>query len=103
MSVDPRNTAEWRHNVAEVLALSDLCHLCGHHGAKTGDHLISIRDWPPGVPGVNSVHNIAPAHGARGPFRANRCEECVALGRNGMCNQSRGSRSLTPQPRSRDW
>ena len=101
--VDPRNTAEWRRNVALVLALSDLCHLCKHHGAKTGDHIVSVLDWPPGQPGLNDIANIAPAHGARGPFAPNRCQQCVALGRSGLCNQSRGSRSLTPQARSRDW
>jgi hypothetical protein len=95
---DPRKTDEWQTNVARVLAASDLCHLCGHHGAKTGDHIITVADWPPGLPGVNGIHNIAPAHGARGPHPANRCPECHRL-----CNQVRGTRALAAQRRSRDW
>jgi len=95
---DPRKTLEWRTNVAIVLALSDICHLCGHPGAKTGDHIITVHDWPPDRPGVNAITNIAPAHGARGPHPANRCPTCGQL-----CNQRRGTRSLAPQPRSRDW
>lgn len=98
MATDPRTTKEWIRNVAIVLANSDRCHLCGHLGAKTGDHIISVADWPPGLPGLNAITNIAPAHGTRGPWGANRCPTCRKL-----CNQVRGTKALASQPRSRDW
>jgi hypothetical protein len=94
---DPRNGARYRRAVAECLAASDLCHLCGHPGARTADHLISVRDWPPGVPGVNDPANLIPAHGMKGRIR-NACPVCGLL-----CNQVRGARPLTTSPRSRDW
>jgi 5-methylcytosine-specific restriction endonuclease McrA len=97
---DPRNGHRYRAAVALVLANSDLCHLCGHHDARTVDHIISVEEWwrlHGTYDGVNDLSNLAPAHGMRraGP---NRCATCGRL-----CNQNRGSRSLAPQPRSRDW
>lgn len=103
---DPRNTKAYRDTAAHILATSDLCHLCGHHGAHTADHIISIRQWlhtHGTLDGVNHPTNIAPAHGGGSPTAPNRCTQCVAAGHNGLCNQSRGARELTPQPRSRNW
>lgn len=99
---DPRNGARYRAAVAECLANSDLCHLCGHHGARTADHIITVKDWlltHPTYDGVNDQSNLAPAHGVKGPT-LNPCPICGRL-----CNQQRGARSLahTPQHRSRDW
>jgi hypothetical protein len=90
-----------RKNAAYVLSRSDLCHLCGHHGARTADHIISARDWPRGpdgrhLPGLDDVANLAPAHGTIGSTRLNRCPTCGRL-----CNQARGASPLptaTRQP-----
>jgi len=63
-------TAEWRRIRAEVLAASDLCHLCGLPGAESVDHLV-----PRSKGGTNDRRNLAPAHIS--------------------CNARRGDRSLT--------
>jgi 5-methylcytosine-specific restriction endonuclease McrA len=95
---DPRSTYQYRRNAALVLAATDRCHLCGHHGAHTIDHIISVSTWPPGMPGVNDLANLAPSHGTLRHGRLNRCPTCKRL-----CNQSRGNRTPVQQPRSRDW
>jgi hypothetical protein len=97
---DPRDGRAYKAAVHAMLATNDLCHLCGHHGAQTGDHITSIKDWIAlhgTAEGVNNPTNLAPAHGTRGRI-LNRCPTCGLL-----CNQSRGARSLTPSPRSRNW
>ncbi len=97
---DPRNGYTYRVTVARMLASDDLCHLCGHHGARTADHIISVREWLRRYgtyAGVNHPSNMRPAHGTMGRIR-NRCPECKRL-----CNQQRGSRTLTPARRSQDW
>lgn len=92
-----------RKNAAQVLSQSDLCHLCGHYGARTADHIIPARDWPRGpdgrhLPGLDDVSNLAPAHGTIGNTgQVNRCPDC---GR--VCNQSRGANPLAALNR-RPW
>lgn len=95
-------TAAARRNGAAMLAVTDLCHLCHHHGAHTSDHIISARDWPRDpdgrhLPGLDDPDNLAPAHGTIGNHALNPCPVCGQL-----CNQSRGARTIT-SPRSRDW
>lgn len=72
-----------------VLELSDVCHLCGHRGADTVDHLL-----PRSLGGsVADPSNLAPAHGVTG------CPTCGV-----RCNQVRGNGLLRGAPvRSRDW
>jgi hypothetical protein len=97
---DPRNGHRYRVAVANCLAASDLCHLCGHHGAQTADHLISVKEWYERFgtyQGVNDPTNMAPAHGTKGRL-VNPCADCGL-----MCNQSRGAKPLNSSPRSRDW
>lgn len=60
----------------------DVCHLCGHGGAKQVDHLESVTDHPE-LKYV--VANCRPAHGTPG----NRCPVCKA-----NCNQIRGGYSI---------
>lgn len=105
-------SAEYRRNRLVILSVSDICHLCGHGGARTADHIIAYSDWPPGLPGVDSTANLAPAHGSMGPARPpNRCPVCRQL-----CNQVRKDRRLrpvrsrvppapaaVPRPQSRRW
>lgn len=88
---------------AQVLSQSDLCHLCGHHGARTCDHIIPAALWPKGadgkpLPGLDAEDNLAPAHGTIGNRALNPCEECGGK----LCNQSRGARPL-PTPNRRPW
>lgn len=83
-----------------MLANSDLCWLCNHPGARTADHVITVKDWLVmfgSYEGVNSPANMRPAHGAKGPIR-NPCPVCGKL-----CNQARGAGPPPQQPHSRDW
>jgi 5-methylcytosine-specific restriction endonuclease McrA len=86
-----------------VLAVTDVCGLCGHPGAETGDHIIPYSRWPKDnlgrpLPGLHDVTNVQPAHGTIGNVRVNRCHICKRV-----CNQSKGNRIVTGNPRSRDW
>lgn len=85
---------EYAKNRARLLANTDVCGLCGHHGAKTADHIVSWRNWPRDpdgrmFPGFNSLGNLQAAHGTMGAGRDkihNRCPVC-----NRLCNQSKGA------------
>jgi len=98
---DPRNGHRYRTAVANLLANSDRCGLCGHAGARTADHVISIKVWLAlhgTYEGVNHPSNLQPAHGTKGRI-VNRCPTCDLL-----CNQLKGADTLTePEPHSRDW
>jgi len=63
------------------------CHLCGHDGANTLDHLLTVLEHPE-LAWV--MANVRPAHGTR-----NRCPQC---GR--CCNQARLSGPKRPMPGS---
>lgn len=95
----------YRRNRAAMLAVDDLCRICGHSGAKTADHIIPERLWPRGadgkpLPGLDAPGNLQPAHGTLGAGRGrqNRCPTCGRL-----CNQSRGARIAAPKPATRKW
>lgn len=57
-----------------------LCHICGHEGATTADHLIPLAVWPeqPLDPKLSR-----PAHGTGNP-----CPTCDRL-----CNQEKGTKT----------
>lgn len=59
------------------------CHLCGHDGAHTADHLTPVS-LDPEQP--ISPHDMRPAHGTRGGQPPNPCPTCGRL-----CNQERGA------------
>lgn len=90
---------EYRRNRELVLAASQQCWICGHEGADTADHLISLRDWPEGVPGFNDISNLAPAHGHAG------CQYCpLENGKTRKCNFSRGAGKFNAdRNQSRRW
>jgi 5-methylcytosine-specific restriction endonuclease McrA len=96
----------YRRNVQIMLTESDVCGICGHGGAKTGDHIIPAKLWPRDangkpLPGLNDMANLRPAHGTMGAGRQvihNRCPTCGRL-----CNQSRGAGPRPPRPSTRDW
>jgi hypothetical protein len=110
---------EYAKNRAKLLAMSDLCGLCLHGGAKTADHIISWRLWPRDhdgrlLPGFNSLGNLQPAHGTMGAGLDKVQNRCPTCGR--LCNQSKGAgnfprRAVTPttfpeaekRPASRQW
>jgi hypothetical protein len=83
-----------------------ICGICGHGGAITVDHIVTVRDWPRDafgelLPGVDDPENLRAAHGSRRPRAPdNPCPECRVL-----CNQARGAGSRTPIPEthSRIW
>jgi hypothetical protein len=107
------NRDRYNANRAAVLRESDVCGICGHPGAATADHIVPAKLWPRDLtgrhlPGLDDVTNLQPAHGTMGPGRRvqNRCEhpDCRQPdGRGRLCNQSKNSRQLTGNPRSRDW
>jgi hypothetical protein len=90
-----RKGRRWRRCRAAVLAVSTVCHLCGHEGAGDGDHhplplqkLIALGLDP------DDPQHVKPAHGAY-----SRCPTC---GR--CCNQSKGNREHVPEViHSRNW
>lgn len=73
-----------------VLAVSTVCHLCGHEGADQADH-IGPRSLNPDIDDAD-VSNLAPAHGVAG------CPTCGE-----KCNQVKGNGTLTRPVRSREW
>lgn len=85
------NTRPARRARAQMFAIyGHTCHLCGHDGATTADHLIPISVWPdqPIDP-----HGMRPAHGRAG---------CPTCGRK--CNIERGNRAPTqPLRTSEAW
>jgi hypothetical protein len=74
-----------------------ICHLCGHDGATVADHLIPYRERPDLIADVS---NMRPAHGTRrqlapgNVYRDARCQVCLAEGKTGSCNGSRGAGSV---------
>lgn len=94
MSKRPTGHAR-RKAVAYILSLSDICHLCGHPGARQADDVIPrSRGGDP-----NDPNNLLPAHGGNRREIDNPCPTCGK-----RCNQSRGNRMLIPnRVRSRDW
>lgn len=67
-----------------------VCHLCGHEGADSADHLepVSLNPQQPVDPNL-----MRPAHGVEG---------CPTCGRK--CNQERGNRGGIPQLKtSQQW
>lgn len=101
VAADPRFSSRYKRNRAIRLAQpdGDLCHLCGHRGARTIDHIVDVVAWWTmygTYDGVNDIDNLAPAHGTEGRVN-NRCPVCLK-----MCNQSKG-RTPPPGVRSRVW
>lgn len=90
-----------------MLAESDVCGICGHHGAKTIDHIITLANWPKDpatgrlLPGHDAVENLQPAHGTMGAGRTRLHNPCGICGR--LCNQSRGGDIIRATPHSRAW
>lgn len=66
----------WKKAIREMWG--DTCHLCGHAGARTADHLTPLSEWPdqPLDPKLSR-----PAHGT-----GNECPTCGQ-----RCNQKRGT------------
>lgn len=65
-----------------------LCHLCGHGGARSVDHLVVVAERPELE---WELSNCRPAHNA--PY--NKCVVCsAAAGKPIYCNQIRGALSV---------
>jgi hypothetical protein len=105
-------TWEFQQNRQLILAASDVCGLCGHHGARTVDHIIPKPQWPrladgrTLAPGFDGLRNLQPAHGSMGSDRTrkvqhNWCFACDPV--NGrLCNQSKGGGQARVRT-SRNW
>lgn len=98
MSGASGRSGTWRFqkNRPIVLATSDRCGLCGHHGARTVDHIIAKPDWPRDLtgkmwPGFDDLRNLQPAHGTMGSNATRKQPDnpCPVCGR--LCNQRKGS------------
>lgn len=89
-----RKGRPWRRLCAQILAISTVCHLCGHEGAGDIDHVIDKATWKAMGGDLEDPANLRPAHGA-----FSRCPTC---GR--CCNQAKGNRPhVVTAPGSRDW
>lgn len=84
-----RRSTEYRRARVVMFALyGDTCHLCGHRGARTADHLTPIKIAPDQPV---SPLTMRPAHGRGSP-----CRECPSDNPKGRhCNESRGAREAT--------
>lgn len=90
-----RTGRPWRRVREQVLAESDICHLCGHAGSGDVDHALPLATLQAMGIDPRDPEHLRPAHGSR-----SRCPTC---GR--CCNQSKGDKltfTLAPQG-SRDW
>jgi hypothetical protein len=83
--MDERPRGGYRYSQWKRLVLAtygDVCHLCGHGGARQVDHLESVTERPELM---YVVANGRPAHGSPG----NKCPVCGL-----HCNQVRGAYSV---------
>lgn len=88
----PRDHRDQVWAAAVLRTHGDLCHVCGHGGARQSDHLVD-----PGTrPDLRfAVSNGRPSHGAARGRGANPCTVCSrAAGRPVYCNQLRGMGSV---------
>jgi 5-methylcytosine-specific restriction endonuclease McrA len=77
---------DWRRVRAEVLAMSDVCGLCGHDGTDSVDHIMPLSR----VGERLALRNLRPAH-----YRP--CRTCGV-----RCNTARGNRDdAAPRPARR--
>jgi 5-methylcytosine-specific restriction endonuclease McrA len=74
------NTRAQRRVNQQILAASDVCHLCGHTGADAIDHVIPLARG-----GSDAVANKAPAH---------HDVPCPTCGHR--CNREKGARLIAP-------
>lgn len=88
-----RHGRPYRRARTQMFAIyGDLCHLCGHPGARSADHLTPISVWP-GQP--VDPHLMRPAHGIEG------CPTCAR-----KCNTERGAGPLAqaqPLVTTEEW
>lgn len=75
-----RKGSAWRRLRAQVLAASNVCHLCGRPGADTVDHVIP-RSRRPDL--AHDLTNLRPAHRS--------------------CNSRKGAGPRPPLGSSRTW
>lgn len=69
----------WERLKRRVLADTDICHICGHHGADTADHVVPIARG-----GTNAITNLKPAH-------HNACATC-----GNQCNRIKNGKEYAP-------
>ena len=94
-----RKGRPYRRARAQVLTISDVCHLCGHGGSGDVDHdpplveLVALGLDP------NDPAYMRPAHGV-----LSRCFVCDSV-RGRACNQVKGARAAgrPAMPTSRRW
>jgi hypothetical protein len=65
-----------------IATYGDTCWICGHGGARQGDHVIPVTERPDLA---WDIRNCRPAHGAPG----NKCPTCLQ-----NCNQLKGGYSV---------
>ena len=85
-----------RTNIRAMLATSDLCWICHHPGARTGDHIIAGPQWLAlhgTMHGYDDPTNLAPAHGTGGNHQTGWDNPCPTCGQR--CNQVKRDRPIT--------
>lgn len=77
-----RTGRPWRRVREQVLAASDICHLCGHAGAGDVDHALPLALLNAMGIDPRDTAYLRPAHGA-----LSRCPTCGLC-----CNQAKGAK-----------
>jgi predicted RNA-binding Zn-ribbon protein involved in translation (DUF1610 family) len=73
------STRAWRQKRARILAASSVCHICGHTGADSVDHVVP---WV--ISRDDSDSNLRPAH-------HQPCPECGI-----RCNREKSDKPFAP-------
>jgi hypothetical protein len=76
----------WRRRVGQVVVRDyGKCHICGHYGAKSADHIIPDTEG-----GSSNMDNLKAVHGVGSP-----CPDCsIAAGKPIYCNEIRQAMSI---------
>jgi len=95
VSANVRSSRPWRRIKAQILAGSDVCHICGEPGADSVDHLVPVA-----LGGTNDPANLRPAHHDVPPYcnrvKGDREYAAPILKRSGSLRTPRAGDPMPP-------